>query len=532
MTIGPYQRETNELNAFYTNLKAGMTWSDVAAQCKTDLNISIFDKNGDTIVQDEEINYLKKLANSLYAFYQRFFSLDKLIHVINLAQNIQDGKVEEDKLKLAGTITIKKGDKFKNFTYYEDNRTAHQKRQDTARGIEYDGNILVDYTELNNLEPGEYYISSYKRVKNDDGTYTEFPVISKKIGSDTQKSANHSEGFDRKLSNITIALDADDGREKTIRSELTEICKQLGINLNILSDTKGYWIEDYAVIRSDGKICVVSYEAVNAVSNSRAYEPSITADMIDRRRDISTTTQGGGIIYGEGFDNYIQEKDIVYSKSYLEGGNVLNTCLANGEAAAVIGSDSITFTLMALNLENTEENIEIAKKQIAEDLGIEQENITFIPQFDFHIDMLYRPLHNGEIAVPDFQESIKLLEENEISSMSAEEKQELINELKVMDEKTASIRQEAEQTLEEKGYKLHKIPCFDKCCEEVNYLNGVSGTSESGEVFYITNKSKYPELDTLVQDYFQKAGADKIFFVSTTSFLRQNGGIDCLTLEM
>lgn len=531
MTIGPYQRETNELNAFYTNLKAGMTWSDVAAQCKTDLNISIFDKNGDTIVQEEEINYLKKLANSLYAFCKGFFSLDKLINVINLAQNIQDGKVKEDELKLAGTITIKKGDKFKNFTYYEDNRTAHQKRQDTARGIEYDGNILVDYTELNNLEPGEYYISGYKRVKNDDGTYTEMPVISKKIGSDTKKSAdNHSEGFDRKLSTIVLATDS--GREKTIRSELTEICKQLGINLNILSDTKGCWIEDYAVIRHDGKIYVPLDETANAVLSLWADDPSIIADMIDRRRDISTSPQGGGIKYGEGFDNYIQEKDIVYSKSYLEGGNVLNTCLANGEAAAVIGSDSITFTLMALNLENTEGNIEIAKKQIAEDLGIEQENITFIPQFDFHIDMLYRPLHNGEIAVPDFQESIKLLEENEISSMSAEEKQELINELKVMDEKTASIRQEAEQTLEEKGYKLHKIPCFDKCCKEVNYLNGVGGTSETGEVFYITNKSKYPELDTLVQDYFKKAGADKIFFVSTTSFLERNGGIDCLTLEM
>lgn len=361
MTIGPYQRETNELDAFYTNLKAGMTWSDVAAQCKTDLNISIFDKNGDTIVQEEEINYLKKLANSLYAFCKSFFSLDKLINVINLAQKIKDGSVNEDDLKLAETITINKGDKFKNFTYYEDTRTAHQKRQDTARGIEYDGNILVDYTELNNLEPGEYYISSYKRVKNDDGTYTEFPVISKKIGSDTQKSANHSEGFDRKLSTIALALDSNNERDTTLRSELTQICDQLGINLNILSDTKGCWIEDYVVI-TDGKICVASDEAVNAVSNSRADEPSITADMIDRRRDISTTTQGGGIIYGEGFDNYIQEKDIVYSKSYLEGGNVLNTCLANGEAAAVIGSDSITFTLMALNLENTEENIEIAKK--------------------------------------------------------------------------------------------------------------------------------------------------------------------------
>ncbi|MCR5411968.1 MAG: hypothetical protein K6E76_03040 [Patescibacteria group bacterium] len=56
-----------------------------------------------------------------------------------------------------------------------------------------------------------------------------------------------------------------------------------------------------------------------------------------------------------------------------------------------------------MNLQDTSSNQEQAKKQIAKDLGLSLDQIIFIPQFDFHIDMFYRPLHNGEIGVPDYE---------------------------------------------------------------------------------------------------------------------------------
>ena len=62
-----------------------------------------------------------------------------------------------------------------------------------------------------------------------------------------------------------------------------------------------------------------------------------------------------------------------------------------------------------MKLEDTPENIEIVKKQIAEDLGLKPENITYINQLDFHIDMFYRPLQDGVVAVPDYKEAIKIL---------------------------------------------------------------------------------------------------------------------------
>jgi hypothetical protein len=54
-------------------------------------------------------------------------------------------------------------------------------------------------------------------------------------------------------------------------------------------------------------------------------------------------------------------------------------------------------------------NIEIAKQQIAQDLELPLENIIYIPQFDFHIDMWFRPLQDGVIATPDFDSAIHIL---------------------------------------------------------------------------------------------------------------------------
>ena len=227
-----------------------------------------------------------------------------------------------------------------------------------------------------------------------------------------------------------------------------------------------------------------------------------------------------------------QQEDLVRSKSYLEGGNVLNTRLSDGTPAAVVGQESIGYTLQAMDLANNEENVEIAKKQIIEDLGLKAENVTFMPQYDFHIDMAYRPLHNGQMAVPDYDEGIKLLQETPIEGMTEQNKQELITQLTEMRDKTADIRRQAKEKLTEGGYEIVKIPCFATGSNStINYMNGIGGTSKTGESFYITNKSEYPELNEAMKKYFKNAGIDKMYFVSTGPFLKAQGGIDCLTQE-
>ena len=119
----------------------------------------------------------------------------------------------------------------------------------------------------------------------------------------------------------------------------------------------------------------------------------------------------------EEYSYLYDDEKIVFGKSYLEGGNVLNTICKDGSPGAIIGLESLNYTIDAMGLKGKPEDFKIASKQIAKDLNIKEANITFITQPDFHIDMFYRPLQDGTIAVPDYQKAIEILETCDISSM-------------------------------------------------------------------------------------------------------------------
>ena len=391
----------------------------------------------------------------------------------------------------------------------------------------------VENTKGNKQIENEELIALSKKIQ--DGTIKDEidEKTFERISSNLTKST-WSEGVDRNISQINISSvninNAQSRQFPVIKEELEAIGKEVGFEVNDwkLLNSGGIWIEDYGVRRSDGKMIVISEDAAGGVDANRRNREHI----IQNRKNISTIGQGSAVSYFDLVEAKVQQEDLVRSKSYLEGGNVLNTKLADGTPAAVVGEESIGYTLQAMGLENNEENVEIAKKQIAEDLGLKTENVTFMPQYDFHIDMAYRPFHNGQMAVPDYDEGIKLLQETNIEGMSGQAKQELITKMTEMRDKTAGIRLQAEEKLTEAGYEIVKIPCFATDSQStINYMNGIGGTSKTGESFYITNKSDYPELNEAMKKYFKNAGIDKMYFVSTSPFLSAQGGIDCLTQE-
>lgn len=391
----------------------------------------------------------------------------------------------------------------------------------------------VENTKGNKQIENEELIALSKKIQ--DGTIKDEidEKTFERISSNLTKST-WSEGVDRNISQINISSvninNAQSRQFPVIKEELEAIGKEVGFEVNDwkLLNSGGIWIEDYGVRRSDGKMIVISEDAAGGVDANRRNREHI----IQNRKNISTIGQGSAVSYFDLVEAKFQQEDLVRSKSYLEGGNVLNTKLADGTPAAVVGEESIGYTLQAMGLENNEENVEIAKKQIAEDLGLKTEKVTFMPQYDFHIDMAYRPLHNGQMAVPDYDEGIKLLQETNIEGMSGQAKQALITKMTEMRDKTAGIRLQAENKLTEAGYEIVKIPCFATDSQStINYMNGIGGTSKTGESFYITNKSDYPELNEAMKKYFKNAGIDKMYFVSTSPFLSAQGGIDCLTQE-
>ena len=194
--------------------------------------------------------------------------------------------------------------------------------------------------------------------------------------------------------------------------------------------------------------------------------------------------------------------------------------------------------MMSMGLDDSEESREIAKKQIAKELELDEKNVTYIPQFDFHIDMYYRPLNNGQIGVPDFEAGIKVIENLKLKTNEQKQiYQDLLQQLKKMESETKIIRENAENELKNQGYELLKIPCFSTNKEKnenpINFMNGVCGTSaKTGDKFYITNTSGDKTLDNYMEKYLKKeVGFDKVYFAPTKEYLKNLGGIDCITKE-
>ncbi len=539
MDFSIYNNDNSKLNKI--NPEAGTDWSEVSKQADNKILDSIWKlvDNGDGKIQQNELDLLNKLMNIADKSTGK---ADKILNnneLTALQGYIADGSIKEVlDTRTFGTI---KGDNtnLENFSYLDKGAdidlsrlTPTQRRMVERKNKSVESFVVnVDYSNMKMDKDGEYFIEEYKRTKNPDGTYTETPVLTKKQDSGQGRSYNWSEGLDRQIGKISLAnYESDSAAAKqmpVIIEELRAIGKEAGFEVEEIGVKTAPWVEDYGIRRADGKVMLVSDETASEIKHTNFEE------IISDRKNISKSTQGNTAKYYKEFQNTVREGDIVQGKSYLEGGNVLNTCLADGTAGAVIGSESINYTLQTMNLENTPENIEKAKNQIAQDLGLKPENITFIPQYDFHIDMTYRPLHNGEIAVPDYEEAIRILQETRIAGMDDNTKSELIKNLEELNTKSAAIRQEAEQALTEGGYRIVKIPCFaENGQSQINFMNGVGGTSKTGQSFYITNKSDYPELNDAIQTYFNNAGVDKVYFVSTLPFLNNYGGIDCLTQEV
>lgn len=341
-----------------------------------------------------------------------------------------------------------------------------------------------------------------------------------------------SEGLNRNIKTISLSQRAREtiANFDVVERELNEIGQKEGFSITKDSYGAEPWAEDAKINRADGKTYVQYYNSYDLDTKSDA------VDSLAKSRKGFNVRQGKVAKSGSNFEVNLDNKDKHIGTSYLEGGNVLQTLKADGSAGAIIGDMSVVYTMSVMNLENTPENELKAKQAIAEDLGINIENLTVIPQYDFHVDMCYRPLNDGEVAVPDYDEGIKVLQ-NIINDSKTSKGDKLIYQrmldsliTRKNDAKGAELRSGAEKSLQQAGYKLVRIPDFGDY--NINYMNAVGGTSnKDGEKFLITNKSNYPVLDKAVEQYYNQAGVSRVYFVSTQGALDKMGGIDCLTSE-
>ena len=385
----------------------------------------------------------------------------------------------------------------------------------------------IDFSNIN-IEGYENYVVEWfsAPVKTKHWRFIVYPKLSKKKQESVEKQ-NRSEWFNRKIETIRVHKNINN----ELFAQLYTVSNELWFKLETVPSSTGPWIEDYSIRRHDGKIYIPpedftwSYvsESRKKISNSRQWQVRTNKDATN-------------------YSNVLGENDIIRGKSYLEWWNVLNT-IVNGKPWAIVWDESIYYSLKAMKLDDTEENREIVKKQIAEDLWIEYEQLTFIPQIDFHIDMVYRPLQDGTIAVPDYSLWIEMF--SKYVSNDYLYKQQYLDGLIEMQNNTNWVLDEAENLLGKWWYKIKKTPSFTipngwykklwmdaYVTPIINFMNWVGWRTKDWMVYYITNTSTFPELDKAMKKYFQKIGINKIYFLDTQEYLNKFWAFDCLTQEI
>lgn len=553
------------------NIVLGQEWSVYKekdnAQSLINSVFELADINSDGKVDKEELDILQKLLKLADSQVEKtknnnIIENEELELLVDKIKNRELETLQENKPPSLITPKIieipRDKDKFTNYTYL----STFLDDDDNIKALK----ITVDYSSLNNLQEGQYYIESWDYSWSDEkssGIFT--PFVRKIQDSNLDGTTNWSEGINRNISKIQFA-------NSSTNSKLIPFMNKVGAEQGFLVesldiDGEALWMEDQSIIRSDKKQLIPNCDT----NNADVYEKQ--DKIIAKRSHISLNMQGSAFEKEQPFtpsvaikySHTVSQDDIIEGKTYLEGGNVLNTLTKNGEPAAVIGEESIKYSMIKLGLDDSEESIKIAKKQIAEELGIKEEYVTYIPQFDFHIDMFYRPMNDGQIAIPDYEAGINVLNEliqnidKDLDSPDIQPEQKnnlenkkeeylkLINKLEEMKNNTAEIAKSAENELRKKDYEIVKIPCFTEIDtgrdqrlnartveNPINYMNAICGTSaKTGDKFYITNTSGDEALDKYMENYFKEViGFDKVYFAPTKKFLYSLGGIDCLTKEL
>ena len=512
-----FSDSTNKIVKFH--IEQGSKWSDIKTNNPALDSIFAKVRGQDEVVTNKHIGLLKNLIEIG----------DKQTDVSDKNQVLSNAEAEKiielmsnkDKSRI---IDTSKGETLQNYSYID----IMNINKDLAFAAKY--NVDGSSVDTSNLAPGKYYMDTNRVKETGKGDLNETVKPLKMQDRADNPTPYWSEGINREIRTIKLA---DIGTEnmQTVENELRYIGMELGFNVQRVH-SGDVWIEDYTVRRADKKVYVQQQTSGEFISKKEKL------DIITSRDSISTSGMSAAAVDGKSaeYAKTILPEEQVKSETYLEGGNVLNTLKADGTPGAVIGEESIGYTLKSMNLENTPENVEIAKNRIAQDLGLKPEDVTYVPQIDFHIDMFYHPLGDGEMAVPDYDAGIEMLKQGNIQSMDEETRQNLIAKLEELKSKADPILKKAENNLSESGYKIVKIPCFsvpnDHTFPKINFMNSIGGTSKKAGTFLITNKSDYPELDNAVANIYKKNGIKNVYFVSTGPLLKKGGGIDCLTQEI
>lgn len=209
-----------------------------------------------------------------------------------------------------------------------------------------------------------------------------------------------------------------------------------------------------------------------------------------------------------------------------------------------------------------EAKLKLTKARMAEELIVSLENIAFVPQMKFHIDMEMFVTPQGEVILHDDQTAIEFLEEiQKVNNFNTEEKylfEEYWNTLKENSHVSKPIQERRIEILQKLGMDFRLLPSVLESTHfqsALNYCNGIF-TKNEGSVManmsdrtilpvvlrkksftYITTGPSFKAEGIFHRhflDIFEKSFPDLTFqeIPDMSNFVaKYDGGIHCLTFE-
>lgn len=199
---------------------------------------------------------------------------------------------------------------------------------------------------------------------------------------------------------------------------------------------------------------------------------------------------------------------------------------------------------------------DIVKDIFATDVGVSRENLIFIDQPEFHIDMHMRPVAPGQIMVNDFAANERLLKDAiSRATPGSWEETELQGMLKHNTEMASvmgDVMSRISSQLQEGGLEVvsapgvmegpmaNPHPTQSDPSRHVNFMNAIPSTRPgTNEQIYITNYTSIAPLRAAFEDYAQTQGIEKVYWVgdqgggeqfksaAESSLWPGMGGLDC-----
>jgi hypothetical protein len=305
-------------------------------------------------------------------------------------------------------------------------------------------------------------------------------------------------------------------------------------------------------------------------------------------------------------------RPVVVTRTYNEGGNMLVGTRPNGEPYAVIGNDGLIASRLLLKEEKAPElatarvqermqkmtqarafdetllcaiektlvakeelrgepgpvaakrflaELDIVKDLLAADLAISRDNLCFVPQPDYHIDMFMHPLAPGVVMLQDYDACValidtalakadELLNDPAIDAKTKEtalwqraELQSARQQAVTMGSLMAPVMKEITKAMTKSGLKVVAGPLVMKSQmrnskpRHVNFANAVAGTGEGRSAYYITNGTSLTLLRDAFADFIRKQGVAAVYYaagegggpdsLNDAEHLLDEGGINC-----